>query len=75
MGHDFAAIYNNRVAGIVATLKAHHHIAAAGKKVGDLALAFVPPLGANDCESFHDDFGRRGRSLTAPVRIIRGRAA
>ena len=44
-----------RMAGIVAALKAHHHIGALGKPIDNLALAFVAPLGADDHDVGHDE--------------------
>ena len=39
---------NDGVAGIIASLEAHHVIVVAGDEVGDLTLAFVAPLGADE---------------------------
>ena len=35
---------DDRVAGVVAALEAHHVIIVAGEKVGNLTLAFIAPL-------------------------------
>jgi hypothetical protein len=39
---------DQRVAGIVAALEAHHHIGALGQPVDDLAFALVAPLRPDD---------------------------
>ena len=39
---------NDGVAGVIASLEAHHVIVVAGDEVGDLTLAFVAPLGADE---------------------------
>ena len=44
----FLAIDDQRVTGIVTTLKTHHARSMVGEPVDDLALAFVTPLGADD---------------------------
>jgi hypothetical protein len=36
------------MAGVVAALEADDHVRVLGKEVGDLSLALVAPLGAND---------------------------
>jgi hypothetical protein len=41
------------VAGVVAALKAHERVGPLGEQVGDLPLAFIAPLGANDNDSWH----------------------
>ncbi len=46
---------DQRVAGIVPALEAHHHVGAACQPVDDLALAFVAPLGADDGHVSHDE--------------------
>ena len=43
-----AALDDQRVAGVVAALEAHHALRVVGQPVDDLALAFVAPLGADD---------------------------
>ena len=43
---DFFA-HNQRVAGVVAALKAHHHISAGREPIDNLALAFIAPLGTH----------------------------
>ena len=45
--HRFGAIDHQRVAGVVAALKAHHALGMIGEPVDDLALAFISPLGAD----------------------------
>jgi hypothetical protein len=42
------AVDDQRVAGVVAALEAHHALGAFGQPVDQLALAFVAPLGADD---------------------------
>ena len=46
---------DQRVAGVVAALEAHHHVGAAGEPVDDLALALVAPLGADDGDVTHEN--------------------
>ena len=41
------ALDDQRVAGVVAALEAHHALRVVGQPVDDLALAFVAPLGAD----------------------------
>ena len=41
------------VSGIVAALKAHHHIGPVRQPVDQLSLAFIAPLGADDCNIGH----------------------
>lgn len=55
-------IANDRVPGVVAALKAHDHLDLLREQVGDLAFAFVAPLGAHDCYAGHD----RGSMPGAP---------
>ena len=62
---------DQRVAGIVPALEAHHGIGAAGQPVDDLALALIAPLGAD-----HGDVGHSivlanvRKSNAAGVRLI-----
>ena len=42
------AVDDERVAGVVAALEAHHRGDAVGQQIDDLAFAFVAPLGADD---------------------------
>ena len=42
------AIDHQRVAGVVATLKAHHALCRFGQPVHQLALAFIAPLGTDN---------------------------
>jgi hypothetical protein len=39
---------DQRVAGIVAALEAHHALGVIGQPIDDLALTFVAPLGTDD---------------------------
>jgi hypothetical protein len=48
MQHGLLALDHQRVAGVVAALKAGHRADALGQQVDDLALAFVAPLGTQD---------------------------
>ena len=50
------AVADDRVAGVVAALEADHEVRVLGEQVGDLALALVAPLGADDDDAGH--FGR-----------------
>jgi hypothetical protein len=47
------AIDDQGMAGIVAALKADHHVGPLGEPVDDLAFSFVAPLGADDCDVCH----------------------
>ncbi len=47
------ALDDERVTGIVTALEAYHHVGAARQPVDDLSLAFVAPLGADDCDVSH----------------------
>ena len=47
------AVADDRVAGVVAALEAHDGIGPLGEQVGDLPLAFIAPLGADDHDSRH----------------------
>jgi hypothetical protein len=53
---------HDRVAGVVAALEAHDRVGALGEQVGDLALALIAPLGADDDYSRHagKSIGRSG---------------
>jgi hypothetical protein len=53
VGHP---VDDQRVAGIVTTLKARHHIGALRQPVDDLALALVAPLGANHNHVCHHEY-------------------
>jgi hypothetical protein len=60
------AVADDRVAGVVATLKADHRVRPLGKEVGYLTLAFVAPLGADEDYSWHDRLSvRRARAEPA----------
>jgi hypothetical protein len=48
MQHGLLAADDQRVAGIVAALEAHHALGMIGQPVDDLAFALVAPLGADD---------------------------
>ena len=50
---ELLAVAHDRVAGVVAALVAHHHVGLLGEQVGDLAFAFVAPLGADHDRSRH----------------------
>ena len=41
---------DDRVAGVMTTLIAGDDIEVRREQIDDLALAFIPPLGADDCE-------------------------
>ena len=51
---------DERVAGVVAALEAHHDVRAVRQPVHDLALALVAPLGADE-----DECGHRSAPVTA----------
>src|SRR5205823_6675934 len=48
---ELVTVADDRVAGVVAALKAHDDVRALGEKVGDLPLPLVTPLGADDDDS------------------------
>ena len=48
--NGFLAVYDQGVAGVVTALIAHDDIGVVGKKIDDLTLAFVAPLGTDDCD-------------------------
>ena len=50
---ELLAVADDRVAGVVAALKAHDHVGLLGEQVGDLSLSLVAPLGADDHDSWH----------------------
>ena len=58
VGH---AVDDQRVAGIVAALEAHHDVGLLGQPVDDLALALVAPLGADDDHIGHKTSSPRQR--------------
>ena len=64
--HD--AVADDRVAGVVAALEADHEIRVLCDEVGDLALALVAPLGADDHDPGHIACSLRG----PPGRARRG---
>jgi adenylosuccinate synthase len=45
---ELLAVADDRVTGVVAALEAHDRVGPLGEQVGDLALALIAPLGAND---------------------------
>ena len=47
------AVADDRVAGVVAALKADHDVGLLGEQVGDLPLSFIAPLGADYDDSRH----------------------
>jgi hypothetical protein len=70
------AIDDQRVAGVVPALEAHHGIRPLGEQVDDLALALVTPLGADhDYASAHPILrfsAGRPQVNSAPDRSVRG---
>jgi hypothetical protein len=52
MKFESIAIHDNGMAGVVAAVKTDHVVGFAGKEIGDFSLAFVTPLGADDCSDF-----------------------
>ena len=46
MQHKFAAIFDNRMAGVVSALITDYIIGVLGQDVDNLAFAFIAPLGA-----------------------------
>src|SRR5205085_12267547 len=68
---DFAAA-DDRVAGVVAALKAHDEIGLLGEQVGHLSLSFIAPLGADDHKTRHKkrsdyaDSRRRSAAASGP---------
>jgi hypothetical protein len=73
------AVDDQRVAGIVAALEAHHHVGALRQPVDDLALALVAPLGADDDDVRHAGVfafvaagvpGVNSRAMTSITRIL-----
>ena len=46
-------VADDRVPGVVAALEADHEVRVLGEQVGDLALALVAPLGADDHDAGH----------------------
>ena len=62
------AVDDQRVAGIVAALEAHHDVGALRQPVDDLALAFVAPLRADDHHIGHASSLRSLQSRRRPKR-------
>ncbi len=66
---------DERVAGIVAALEAHHDIGLRGQPVDDLALALVSPLGTDDYHVRHgipfppDRAGKKAMPAAADDRL------
>jgi hypothetical protein len=56
---ELLSVANDRVAGVVAALKADHEVGLLGEQVGDLSLALVAPLGADYRYPGHDGIMRR----------------
>ena len=52
--NGFLAVDDQRVAGVIAALKAHDDIRVLGEQVDDFAFAFVSPLGTDDCDVGHN---------------------
>ncbi|MNC94513.1 hypothetical protein D3C83_113870 [compost metagenome] len=50
MQDRFLAVDHQRMAGVVAALKADDDIGVAGKQIDDLAFTLVAPLGTDDCD-------------------------
>ena len=53
MKDGFFAVHYQSMTGVVATLEADDDVSVLGKKIDDLAFAFVSPLGADDCNVGH----------------------
>ena len=51
---ELAALVLHGVTGVVAALIADHHVGLLAQQVGDLAFAFIAPLGAHHHENRHD---------------------
>src|SRR5246127_2698811 len=49
----FFAVDDQRMASVVTALEPHHDIRIVGKEIYDLALTFVSPLSADDCDVGH----------------------
>src|SRR4029453_18506584 len=64
-------VADNRVAGVVAALKADHDVGPLREQVGDLALPLVAPLGADYDDSGHDQVIMR-RSASGPAAVASG---
>jgi hypothetical protein len=56
------------VASIMAALKAHNDIGAAGEPIDDLAFALIAPLGTDHCYICHVDFLSRRESARASLK-------
>ena len=67
----FLVVYNNRVAGVVAALAAHHQIRLACENINELALALVAPLGAENNLTWHriSFLSSLGRVLQHVIRV------
>ena len=48
MQNRLVAIDDERMTGIVATLKTHHRLGLVSEQVNDLALAFITPVRTNN---------------------------
>jgi hypothetical protein len=60
------AVTNDRVAGVVAALEADDRVCSFGEQIGDLAFAFVTPLGTDNHDSWHFFSSVRGRPPRRP---------
>src|SRR5215467_10129117 len=62
------------MAGVVPSLIARHNIEPFGEQIDDLALAFIPPLGADDCDDLRH-WSRVSRRLSELIELtaFRGR--
>ena len=69
------AVAHDRVAGVVAALEAHDRVGPLGEQVGDLALALVAPLGADDHDSRHSRSVGCGARLALAGRPLNGSRA
>ena len=49
----FLAVHHQCVTGVVAALKADDDVGVVREEIDDLALAFVSPLSADDCNVGH----------------------
>ena len=69
---ELVAVADDRVAGVVAALEAHHHLGALGEQVDDLALALVAPLGSDDHDSRHATGDYAGTTATRRIGCTAG---
>jgi hypothetical protein len=66
---------DQRMAGIVAALEAHHDLGALAQPVDDLALALVAPLGADHCHVGHCLFPKPCSRTEVPARCAHENAS